>query len=286
MGAVAEAVEALVERQAAGGGFPLRPGCAVRPDATAWAAIALFRFGAGSDVARRACEALAGMQQEDGRVPISPEAPEAAWPTALALSAWQLEGGYAEQRSKAAGFLLEHAGRSWPRDPTSPFGHDTSIRGWSWTLKAHSWVIPTAQAVMALDGEGYSRHERVREGVRMLLDRQLAGGGWNYGNTTIFGRPLRPQLEPTGAALAALEGHVRRQDVAESLAYARAELDRVRTPLSTGWGLLGCAAWGEAPADAAGRIAQTLERQDTAGPYDAVALAVLVTAAAAIGGSG
>ena len=42
----------------------------------------------------------------------------------------------------------------------------------------------------------------------MMLDRQLPHGGWNYGNTYVFGRELRPMPESTGAALTGLAGQV------------------------------------------------------------------------------
>ena len=284
MDPVKTAIDALLSRQAPGGGFPIRPGRNVRPEATAWAAIALLRHGGGGEAARNACRELARIQKENGSLVVSDHAPGAVWPTPLALMAWQLEGGYREERDRAARFLLEHSGSHFPFDPNGPVGHDTSIRGWPWVLGSHSWIIPTSLAVIALDGEGYRDHERVTEGIRMIMNRQLASGGWNYGNTTVFGRELRPQLEATGMALAALKGYTEARSVAGSLAYLRADLAEVLTPLSVGWALLGGVAWGQPPPDAAKLIDETLELQRVRGPYDTGALAVLITAAATAGG--
>ena len=70
----------------------------------------------------------------------------------------------------------------------------------------HSWVEPTAINVLALRSADQAGHPRCREAVKLLLDRQLPEGGWNYGNTTVLGHVLRPQVQPTGLALAALAG--------------------------------------------------------------------------------
>jgi hypothetical protein len=53
-------------------------------------------------------------------------------------------------------------------------------------------------------------------------------------------------------------------------------VDRARTPIGLGWGLLGLGAWGEAPNGSGDLIHQTLERQERYGPYDTSALALLL----------
>jgi hypothetical protein len=68
--------------------------------------------------------------------------------------------------------------------------------------------------VIALKATGHLQHDRVREGIRMMLDRQLPHGGWNYGNSVVFGRELRPMPESTGAALTGLAGQVEVEVVA------------------------------------------------------------------------
>jgi hypothetical protein len=46
---------------------------------------------------------------------------------------------------------------------------------------------------------------RIFEAERLLLDRAIAAGGWNYGNAALFGRDLRPHMPTTALALVALE---------------------------------------------------------------------------------
>ena len=62
--------------------------------------------------------------------------------------------------------------------------------------------------ILALKAVGFAGHDRVKEAVRMILNRQLPSGGWNYGNTTVFKRELLPMPEHTGQALCALSGFV------------------------------------------------------------------------------
>ena len=59
---------------------------------------------------------------------------------------------------------------------------------------------------MALRAAGRASHPRVREAVRLLCDRALDEGGWNYGNTRVFANTLQPFPATTGIALTALAG--------------------------------------------------------------------------------
>ena len=74
----------LEGRFAEGVGFPHRPGGGFRPDATAWAILALEAAGSTSGAIDKARRLLANAQGEDGRVCVSPQHPDACWPTPLA----------------------------------------------------------------------------------------------------------------------------------------------------------------------------------------------------------
>ena len=145
----------------------------------------------------------------------------------------------------------------------------------------HSWIEPTALAVIALKATGHGDHDRVREAIRMMLDRQLPHGGWNYGNTLVFGRELHPMPESTGAALAGLAGQVEQGTVARSLDYLQDEVDRLRTPVSLGWALLGLAAWDRWPSNGAALVERCLANQARYGQYDTSALCLLLLGALA-----
>jgi len=221
---------------------------------------------------------LAQSQSEDGSITIAPDLVHAFWPTPLAVLAWSGSRHHEMQRAKAVEFLLQTGGTHWPRHLNKAVGHDTSLRGWPWIAGTHSWVESTALSIIALDVAGHQNHPRVKEAATMLVDRQLPNGGWNYGNTTIFGMELRPSPEYTGAALGALAGRVPAHTVARSIEYLRQDVSQRRTPIALGWGVLGLSAWDQKPENTTDRIAATLARENRFGRYDTASLCLLFSA--------
>lgn len=242
---------------------------------TAWAVLALKSIPGAARPVAAGRDRLVAFQAEDGRVPVHPDHSDAAWPTAPAVLAWSGSDGHAAAHERAVDFLLTTSGEHWVNHRPDVLGHDTSLKGWPWVLGAHSWVLPTALAVLALRTAGLGNHARLDEAVSLLLDRQLPGGGWNYGNTVTFGTPLPPMPETTGAALAALAGLVSPSRVEASLDYLAVESDHQATPQAVGWGLTGLAAWGLRPVSAPDQVDRVLARQDRLGPFDTASLALL-----------
>ena len=267
-----------------GGGFANRPGGHHRPDATAWAVMSLQMCGVTGQRLRAAGQSLAASQQEDGRVVLSPDHPAAFWPTPLAVLAWHNSPEFSQFQSLAISFLLKITGNHFTRSSDSPAGHDTAIRGWPWTDGTHSWVEPTSLAIISLRVMGSGDNERVAEGTRLLLDRQLSRGGWNYGNTTVFGTELAAMPESSGLALSALSGMVDKQDVSRSIAKLKDSVKTLKTPFSLGWAILGLSAWGERPSDANAMIDRCLRRQDRYGAYDTSLTGLMIVARKGEGG--
>lgn len=258
------------------GGFSPRTGEPFRTDATAWAILALRFFDSHHTILESARTRLAQAQAGDGSVSVAADHKDAYWPTAISVLAWGGEPLFESHHHRGIQFLLNSAGRRWIKGAEEPIQHDPNIPGWSWIADTHSWVEPTALAICALRSGGLAQHQRVADGVRLVMDRQLPKGGWNYGNTKVFGSELHPDPESTGAALQALSGLVSYQDIRKSIDYLKAELVHIRTPLNLGWSLLGLEAWGEAPARGNDLIYQTLGRQDRYGTYDTSSLALLL----------
>jgi hypothetical protein len=182
-------------------------------------------------------------------------------------------GSYSDHAGRGVRWLLKTKGRRMSPRPDI-FGHDRTLVGWSWVDGTHSWVEPTAYAVMALRAAGKADHARVREAVELLRDRALSDGGWNYGNTRVFANRLRPFPATTGIALAALAGEPRRargSRIEAAIAYLLNELPRIRSPLSLAWGLIGLAAWDGFPAEASGWLAESAHTVaiNTIGPHEA-----------------
>lgn len=269
-------IKPLSERALLDGGFSGRIGGRYRPDATAWAALALAAVGVQEDLTQSARSRLAADQMEDGRLSVSPGYPQAFWPTPLAVIAWHRSPAHRESQSRALDFLLGTTGKHWKKRSDSPVGHDTAIRGWPWIEGTHSWVEPSSMVLLALELTGHGDHERAQEARRMLLDRQLERGGWNHGNTTVFCQELRPMPTSTGLALNALAGRLRREHVEKSLWYLKDQLDHLCTPLSLGWSLLGLGAWGVPPSNVESSVLQCFDRQQIYGPYDTQQLSLLL----------
>jgi len=272
------------KRSLPSGGFAARAGGQYRPDATAWAVLAFRMGGSAPKRVHAALRCLAAGQMDDGRVALSSDHPDVYWPTPLAILAWHHDPEFGRCLSRAVSFLLQTTGTHFERQANSPGGHDPSIRGWGWNDETHSWVEPTSLSMIALRLAGCGDNERVSEGARLLLDRQLSRGGWNYGNTSVFGTELASMPESTGLALSALSGLTARQNVSCSIALLKESIRTLNTPLSLGWAILGLSAWGERPGAACERIERCLGRQHRYGTYDTTMIGLLLVASKAEGG--
>ena len=267
---------ALLRRVLVEGGFSEKSGGEFQVDSTAWSILALSACEGPDELLDRARHCLMREQLADGRLCVGKAHPASFWPTSLAILSWQDSEACREAQQRAIRFLLDTTGRHFPRTPDLPSAHDTVLKGWPWVGDTHSWIEPTAMGVMALRAVGHGQHDRVKEAVRMMLDRQLPHGGWNYGNALVYGTELRPMPESTGAALAGLAGLVARDAVRGSLTYLQHEVTRLRTPISLGWSLLGMAAWQQSPSNAAALVDRCLANQERYGEYETSALCLLV----------
>ena len=115
----------------------------------------------------------------------------------------------------------------------------------------------------------------------MLLDRACLGSGWNAGNAVVYDVPLRPHVDATAIALAALRPHYENPIVRDSLIWL---LHRVQCPsaYSLAWLILAVAAYRDVRADvipalieACNRLATLVEDPRRIQDTSTVALAAL-----------
>jgi hypothetical protein len=206
---------------------------------TAIAALAFFVHGR-FEAARRIAACLAEIQQLSGMVSVRPGEDSPGWPTSLAVITWSIVNGerFQQNTNAAVQWLLANRGRSTSQ--SAEFGHNTQLIGWSYAEQTHSWIEPTAFGVLALKAAGKGKDPATREGVSVLLDRHLPGGGLNYGNTYVLGQLLRAHIQPTGIGLLALAGERDRDGrIAKSITWLAKNVGRNPTPQSLAWGLLG-----------------------------------------------
>lgn len=277
MKALQRALTTIASRELPGGGFGYSDAGTFSPEATAWAIMALTASEKHPDIAKRACDRLAGCQLSDGRVSAVNGFNAAAWPTALCILAWKCAQDYRRPIDAGLEFLLSFRGRHRPKGAHSPVSQDNSLVGWSWIEKTHAWVEPTCISMLALKANGHNDHPRMRQAARLIMDCQLTSGGWNYGNPAAFGQVLKPVPENTGQALCALNGLASQTSINLSLDYLSRCIGSVRTPLALSWMLHGLGMWSQLPRQWKRSVVESLDLQKRYGPFDTIQLSQLVT---------
>ncbi len=234
-----------------------------------------------SAAAQAALEQLLAIQDSDGCLGVMIDQALPGWPTAWAVLAWQAAGDprFAEPIRRGVDWLLATHGD--PVESHGQMGHDGSLIGWPWAVGTHSWLEPTALAVLALKATGHADHPRTREAVRLIIDRLLPDGGANYGNTLVLGQMLRPHVEPSGLCLLALAGESSTDPrIARTIEYLQQEVGGRITPVSLGYALLGLNAHDAAPKNSTAWISAAIEKSLARDP-SCYKLALLALAAAA-----
>jgi uncharacterized protein (DUF362 family) len=203
------------------GGWGYHPGQAAHLEPTCLGALALSanpeQYAAAIADGWAAIESHA---HADGSYRLTRGRPEAAWPTAVTLFTKSVLGQPADA---ARDRLLSLEGRVIKADPEigEMTDIDVGLLGWPWAEDTFSWVEPTAWACLALRAAGAGGHPRVREGLRLLVDRAFDTGGVNYGNRFTLGRATDPMPGPTAVMLPAVQGVADQPRVEAAKGYLR-----------------------------------------------------------------
>lgn len=215
------------------GGWAYAPGCVSNCEATAICALALSAVSKAPEAVLAAAGWLASRRRSEGGFGLSADSPDTTWATPFAAQVLARAGGAADAVTGAVDYLLNTTVFSISPTP-SVYGYDTSLRGWAWTVGDYSFIEPTAQAVVFLKQQGSAAHERVQEALRLIRDRVLSGGGWNYGEPVILDSELWPAETPTAMALLALADE---QDAvtAAALDWLVSRQGKVTSLFSLGW---------------------------------------------------
>ena len=273
-----DAIAKLIELRGDSDGWGYRPKSDPYVEPTVLCNLALLAASDDFDqpkmlkLAQRSADWLAAIQLRDGAVGPSEALSVPSWPTPYALLLWTIcdelasRSDYVGQRRAAADYLLKFRGR--PISRGSVIAHDGTIPGWPWAPECHPWVEPTVVAILALDKAGQGDSNRLVDGRRLLRDRALPSGGWNYGNTVVLDIELRPQPGPTGWALLGLVGDdPASRPVWLGLEYLKRTLP-MRAALSLGLSILAMSAWKQRPDAASAWLADaapdSFKRSDVA----------------------
>ena len=202
------------------------------------------------DAARSGLDQMLDLQRQDGAWPAFAGDSEASWTTSLVLCALNGTGEFASAREKAFHWLIAERGREahwvwrWKfKTADRNVRFDPDKYGWPWISGSASWVIPTAFSVIAIKqftacNRSEASEKRIHLGVEMLLDRACVDGGWNSGNSLVYGVPLRPHVEATAIALLALQDEQRIEMVQKSLSWLRQNVASVDSVSSLAWCIL------------------------------------------------
>jgi len=189
-------------------------------------------------------------QLSDGGWPAFLGDSEGSWTTALALCTLNSTGDFTAAREKAFRWLYAERGREghwfwrWKfKTSDRNVRFDPDKYGWPWVTGSASWVIPTAFSIIAIEqftvcNRSEESEKRIHLGVEMLLDRACVDGGWNSGNSLVYGVPLRPHVEATAIALLALQDEQRTETVKKSLSWLRQNAASMDSVSSLAWCIL------------------------------------------------
>ena len=202
------------------------------------------------DAARSGLDRLLRLQRRDGACPAFGGDSDGSWTTALVLCVLNATGEFDSVREKAFQWLLSERGREghwfwrWKfKTADRNVRFDPDKYGWPWASGSASWVIPTAFSVIALKqytvcNRLEASEKRINLGVEMLLDRACVDGGWNSGNSVVYGVPLRPHVEATAIALLALQDERRNATIGKSLEWLRLSAAGIDAVTSLAWSIL------------------------------------------------
>ncbi len=206
----------------ADGGFSYRKGVGSAAEPTLLALMAFLVSGFQFPGLDKSRAWLKSLENPDGSLSQNHVIrPEGIWVTPHYAILHHLLGDI-PSRDKAVGFLLAFKSVTFP--DSDSIVQNNSLVGWAWVPGTFGWVEPTAWALLALKLAGKGDHPRCVEGRKLLMDRKIPKGGWNYGNATVYKQDLLPFFDTTALALLALRGFVPEADLAESLAILEASV--------------------------------------------------------------
>jgi uncharacterized protein (DUF362 family) len=210
------------------GGWGYQPGQPVHLEPTCLAVMALAGDRTKyAGLVENGLKAVEANRAADGGYRLERGRPQAVWPTALVLFTEHALSPVGPSPALAATTekLLATESRVIKVDDAEvsdmKIDIDLTIRGWPWAEANFAWVEPTSWACLALRAVGRGDHPRVREGMRLLLDRAFDSGGVNYGNRVVLGRSTEPIPGPTAIMLLALQGITDQPRIDAAVGYLR-----------------------------------------------------------------
>ena len=259
--------------------------------------LALYSSLPGSSVTRGEMEPLLICQRPNGLWPAVGDgaAGVSFWATAMVANALMIVGAAPETFAASLNALVrcQPLEASWFvrlkfRFSDRHVRFDPTKYGWAWVPDTVSWVVPTSMALITLERakrreliRGRELEKRLGLGAEMLLDRACPEGGWNAGNSVVYGAPLRPHVDATAIALAALRFHYDLPIVRSSVTWLLNRID-CPSPYSLAWVILAADVYKDLRSDvlpaleiARGRLAELVDDPGAIRDTSTLAMAAL-----------
>ncbi len=249
-----EGIRSLLNSQNPDGGWGSVNGRRSNTEATSLAVTALetIKREELSPAARRGMNWLKDHQNSDGSWPFNDSVKIPSWSTALAMLALIPTPEHHAIVIHAAHWVLLQEGRrfGWLIKLLTALSLrkrsvdlNEELVGWPWMPDTFSWVEPTSYFLIALkklrvDLVETKVTERIRQAELMIYDRMCVDGGWNYGNSVVFGGKLWPYPDVTALALIALQDHREREANVKSFSALEQMLTRVDSGLTLAWSII------------------------------------------------
>jgi hypothetical protein len=287
-----EAVKILLTSQNPDGGWGALAGKRSVTEITALTLMALqaAHHGNAEELAlRKGEEWLIKRQNADGSWPFSDSLKASSWSTAWAMIALSESGQFEERLAKAGKWALEQEG-SKPgilanlilalAFQKKAVHLNEGLIGWSWTPNSFSWIEPTSYFLLALKKTkrllaSKIVEERIRQGELMIYDRMCDNGGWNYGNSSVYGERLWPYPDITAVALIALQDQGERQENQISLRALSEMTKRTDSGLALSWSAICFSLYGQEDAELRKRLVERFTKTKFLGEMKAIALGIL-----------
>jgi len=286
------AIQFLLKTQNSDGGWGAGKERRSNTEATAFAVTALHSLSDRSLAKSidQGLDWLTHQQRMDGSWPLTAQFKEGSWMTTFAVFSLALFESHRQRALQGVDWLLGQKGKTrwlnsllyrWaPHKMNATLNPD--LTGWAWTAETFSWVEPTAYALIALKKlkpylQGTRAEERIHQGELMIYDRMCKEGGWNYGNSKVFGENLWPYPDVTAVALIALQDHQAAEANQRSFQALLKMLPQVESGLTLGWSILCLSLYGEDGAVWKKVLARNYEKMGFLGETKTMALALLAS---------
>jgi Squalene-hopene cyclase C-terminal domain len=291
---VTNAVSLLSSAQNTDGGWGWTKGRNSTTECTSLAVLALASSRDNKETAaiRSGVNWLLNRQNLDGSWPLSDSFRADSWATPIAMLALGAWTEYESQVVKAGKWVLTQQGNKpgflanlllMLLFKKKPVILNEDLLGWPWMAGTFSWVEPTSYCLIALKRIrrrliGTNVDERIEQGESMIYDRMCAGGGWNYGNSIVYGEKLWPYADTTAIALIALQNRQNAEKIQGSFAALENALSTGESGLALSWSVLCYELYGRDSANLKKRLIRGLETTGFLGECKSLALYILALA--------